>query len=485
MRILCLNPAPLGNISKDDLLVKEGRCMERSGAWSNLRMPITLAYISAILKQDGHEVRLLDNIAMKYLGRPVDIQKLIGSFEPDMLTLNTSIPSVLNEDLENARIAKGINKNIVTAMFGVAPTLIPDEILKTGTIDICMRKEPELTVKEICKAIRDKKSLKGVKGISFLHEGKIVHNGDPEELIDLDSLPFPDYESLPLDAYRTPVDKDRQVLIDASRGCPHQCIYCTGTKYYGHVFRHRDPKKVADEMEHVSRLGVKKVLFWADTFTLDNDFVYRLCDEITERGLEQKMSWIVNSRVNTVTPNLFKKMDEAGCFLIGFGVESGVQEILDYMNKGIKLQDSINAFRWIKETNILAASHAVFGLAPFETAKTVKQTIDFVYNKLGPNYANFHIAIPYPGTKLYEIYEKGGYIINRNFSLLESINANIRLPHLSEDDLIYWRNYAFYHFYFKKNFILQEIKKLRSVREAYNLITNGLWFLNGWVNAKK
>ena len=127
----------------------------------------------------------------------------------------------------------------------------------------------------------------------------------------------------------------------------------------------------------------------------------------------------------------------------------------------------------------------VFGLTPFETAKTVKQTIDFVYNKLEPNYANFHIATPYPGTKLYEIYDKGGYIINRNFSMLESINANIRLPHLSEDDLIYWRNYAFYHFYFRKKFILQEIKKLKSAREAYNLATNGIWFLNGWVNAKK
>ncbi|HJX01937.1 MAG TPA: radical SAM protein, partial [Candidatus Humimicrobiaceae bacterium] len=186
-----------------------------------------------------------------------------------------------------------------------------------------------------------------------------------------------------------------------------------------------------------------------------------------------------------VTPELLKKMDEAGCFLIGFGVESGVQEILDYVNKGIKLQDSVNAFRWIKDTNILSASHVVFGLTPFETAKTVKQTIDFVYNKLEPNYANFHIATPYPGTKLYEIYDKGGYIINRNFSMLESINANIRLPHLSEDDLIYWRNYAFYHFYFRKKFILQEIKKLKSAREAYNLATNGIWFLNGWVNAKK
>src|SRR4030042_3528624 len=181
MRILCLNPAPLGNINKDDLLVKEGRCMERSGAWSNLRMPITLAYISAILKHEGYEVRLIDNIAMKYLGRPVDMQKLIGSFEPAMLILNTSIPSIFNEDMENAKMAKGINKSIVTAMFGVAPTLIPDEILKPGLIDICMRKEPELTIKEICKAIRDKKSLKDVKGISFLREGRIVHNSDSDE----------------------------------------------------------------------------------------------------------------------------------------------------------------------------------------------------------------------------------------------------------------------------------------------------------------
>lgn len=458
--------------------------MERSGAWSNLRMPITLAYISNILKKEGHEVKLVDEIAMQYLEKGTDMHKLLNDFKPDFAILNTAIQTAFGEDMDNAQFIKDKFPNTVIAVFGVAPTLLSKQLVKNTPIDIAIRGEPEGIIAELARMIENRESLKGFKGITFEQDGNAVANPDNPEPVDLDKLPYPDYESLPLNAYRTPVDKSKQVLIEASRGCPHNCIYCTGTKYYGHNFRLRNPKNIVAEIEHVIDLGVEKVLFWADTFTLNKKFVFDLCDLMIERGINKKIKWIVNSRVDTVSLEMLKKMDEAGCMLIGFGVENGNQEILDYVKKGIKLQDSINAFKWIKKTKILSAAHVIFGLAPFETKETIMKTIRFV-NKLKPNYANFHIATPYPGTEFYRIYNEKGYLICKDYRYLESVTANISLPHLSNKELEYWRDRAFYGFFLRPRMVLQELKKLQSTKEFVNLVGNALWFFDGWISMRK
>jgi len=481
MRILCLNPGPIKEkVKRDDLLVKEGRCMERSGAWSNLRMPLTLAYCSNILKKEGHDVKLIDDIALQYLGKAIDMESLIQEFKPDISIINTAMQSAFGEDMDNAELIKSKCPNSKIIFIGVAPTLLSEPILKIGPVDIVIRGEPEGIIANLIKCIKNKDSLKKIKGISYIEKNNIIHNLDNTECVDLDKLPYPDYENLPLDAYKTPVEKQKQVLIEASRGCPHRCIYCTGTKYYGHKFRHRDPKHVVDEMEYVLKLGVTRVLFWADTFTLNKDFVFNLCDLIIERGLNKKMKWVCNSRVNTVSLEMLKKMDEAGCMLIGFGVENGNQEILDYVGKGIKLQDSMNAFKWIRQTKILSAAHVVFGLAPFENEQTIKKTIKFVHS-LKPNYANFHIATPYPGTEFYDIYNEKGYIICKDYRFLESANANISLPNLSPEDLEKWRDKAFYGFFLTPRMVFQELHKIKNLKELINLFTNAFWFFDGWV----
>ncbi len=483
MKILCLNPGPLNDVDPRELLVKEGRCMERSGAWSNLRMPISMAYISSILKIGGHEVVVLDDVAEYYLHKKTRLKFVLKDFLPDIAIINTSMPSILTEDMGAARIIKRENPEAIIIMIGVAPTLITNEILKEGIVDICIRNEPEMIVKDICERVASGRTWKKVAGISFRHGRRYVKNPDAP-LVDLDSLPMPDFESMPLDAYKTPIDRKRSVLIDVSRGCPYKCIYCTGTRFYGHNFRHRKPEAVLDEIEHVHGLGVRKILFWADTFTFNKKFVIELCNGMVDRGLERDMSWVVNSRVNTVDPEMLKSMDKAGCFLIAFGVESGVQEILNYMNKGITLEQTRKAFAWIKDTSIESASHIVFGLAPFETEETIKKTLEFV-KEIKPNYANFHVATPYPGTELYKKYDEKGYIINKDYTRLESPKANISLPYLSNEDLEYWRDKAFFDFYVTPRMAIQELKKIRTPREFVNLVSSGLWFLNGWVTIRK
>lgn len=455
--------------------------MERSGAWSNLRMPITLAYVSSVLKRDGHEVLLTDDIAMHYLKHPINMERVMESFQPELVVINTSMPTVFTEDMEAAKIIKKNDHNVLTVMIGVAPTLVPQPIVETGYVDIAVRCEPELIIRKICAS---KNNWRRTEGITFRYKGKVISNPDAIPLKDLDQLPMPDFDSLPLDAYRTPVDRARQVLIDVSRGCPHQCIYCTGTKFYGRRFRCRRPEKVVEEMEYVKKLGVKKVLFWADTFTYDHTFVRGLCSEIIEHGLEQEMSWVVNSRVDRAEPDIIKYMKEAGCFLIAFGVESGVQEILNYVKKGITLNQTRSAFKWMREAELPSAAHVVFGLAPFENERTIRKTLKFV-REIDPNYANFHVATPYPNTELYRRYKEGGYIINEDFSRLESNRANISLPELTDAQLEYWRDRAFREFYITPRMLVQELKHIRSSSELRNLVDNAFWFVKGWMRIRQ
>lgn len=457
--------------------------MERGGAWSNLRMPITLAYISSMLKREEHEVEIVDEVAMRYLNRPTDIGKMVERFEPEFVVINTSMPTVFSEDMDAARVIKrGTRANV--AMIGVAPTLVPERIIETGHVDMAVRDEPEITVRDIASALERGVSWEKLPGITFEKDGRVVSNPDATPLQDLDELPMPDFDSLPLDAYRTPIDKAKQVLIDVSRGCPHQCIYCTGTKFYGRKFRCRKPEKVVEEMEYVRKLGVRKVLFWADTFTYDHSFVRGLCNEILERGLEEEMSWVVNSRVDRADLGLFEAMREAGCFLVAFGVESGVQEILDYVKKGTTLDQTRKAFQWMKEAGLPSAAHVVFGLAPFENEKTIGKTLEFV-REIDPDYANFHVATPYPNTELYRRYKEAGYITNEDCSRLESSRANICLPGLSDEQLEYWRERAFREFYLRPKIILREIRNARSLGGAMNLAANAFWFMKGWARIKE
>jgi radical SAM superfamily enzyme YgiQ (UPF0313 family) len=443
-------------------------------------MPITLAYVSSILKLVGHEVLVIDDIAMQLLGNPTDLSKILDNFQPELAIINTAIPTVFKEDTDAARKIKDADPSTLTVMIGMAPTLLPEAVLKTGQIDIAVRREPELTIKRLCDAGEE---WRHVEGITFRDNGKVVSNPDAGLLKNLDELPMPDFISLPLDAYRTPVDRARQVIIDVSRGCPHGCIYCVGTKFYGKEFRCRSPQNVIEEMEYVRKLGVKKILFWADTFTFDRSFVNALCREILERGLEQEISWVANSRVDGVDPDTIDAMREAGCFLVAFGVESGVQEILDYVRKGITLKQTRDAFRWMREAGLPSAAHVVFGLAPFENGKTVRKTLDFV-KEIAPNYANFHVATPYPKTELYHRYREAGYITSEDFSEYESSRANITLPELSSGQLEYWRDRAFREFYVTPRMILQEISRVGSLAEVKNLFDDAYWFISGWMKVR-
>ncbi|MCW1296092.1 MAG: B12-binding domain-containing radical SAM protein [Candidatus Parvarchaeota archaeon] len=469
MRIYCINPP-----SESTRYVREGRCMQREESWANLWQPISLAYTTSILRNDGHEVILRDATAENWSFERM--KREIEEFRPDLAIINSSVPTCKNTDIKTARIIKEINKNCVTVMVGIPPTLpiIRDELIVDKSLDICIRNEFEFTTRNLANNL---KNYKKIKGITFKFRERIFNN-PKAPFIDLNRLPFAAIEDLPLDAYKLPFTKEKVCMIEQSRGCPFNCAFCVASIYYGKKIRYRNAQKVVDEMEHVYKnFGIRQFFFWADTFTLARKNVIEICDEIIKRKLN--VNWLANSRVDCVDRRLLEKMKRAGCWLIGFGVESCVQKILDNVGKKINLTQINRAINLCKEVGIKSATHIIFGL-PGETRDTIKETIDTL-KKIDPDYANFYIAIPYPGTRLYKEYKKLGYIRNYDWSKYEICEAVIDLPNLPGKEIKKLRKEAILKFYFRRCFFKRFIKEHKNLSVLMNSVCDVIKFLYGWM----
>jgi len=164
-------------------------------------------------------------------------------------------------------------------------------------------------------------------------------------------------------------------LVVPSRGCPHHCTYCTAPMYDGKRLRLRTPSRVVDEIEEIKKRGtVSDFVMWTDTFTLDKSFVLELCSELEGRKLG--VHWMCNSRVDSIDAEMARAMKAAGCTGVAFGVESGVQAILDNVRKGTTVEQGRTAFRVVSEAGIQTLAHFILGL-PGETPDTILQTIAY------------------------------------------------------------------------------------------------------------
>jgi radical SAM superfamily enzyme YgiQ (UPF0313 family) len=174
----------------------------------------------------------------------------------------------------------------------------------------------------------------------------------------------------------------------------------------GKKHRKRSPESVVNEIEWLlDTYRVEEINFLDETFTFDRERSFRLLNLLIARGLNRRMKWIAQTRVDRVDDDLFSMLRKAGCYKIEFGVESGNQKILDYIKKGIKLDKVERAVKLAKNAGLKVACSFIIG-HPFETRKTAQDTIDFIV-KLNPDIISIGIMVPHPGTRIYEMARKG------------------------------------------------------------------------------
>lgn len=467
MKILFLNPP-----TKDQCTyIREGRCMQLTSSWAAIWPPLTLIQMAAIVKQDGHEAAVFDSNVQE-----VEFDKVTDLVEGyDVLVLNTSFPTI-DTDLEVARMVKAKLPDVVILSFGVFYTLIRDESLpEDKSVDYALVGEPDMTLKELVQALAkggDPEEIRKIPGLLYYDKnGEKVFTGERELIDDLDSLPLPDRSLIHNERHVLPNNGQPFTLVNTSRGCPFPCTFCIVKAYYGQRVRRHSTKYMLDEIEHCQeKYGLKYFLLWEEAFTLDRNIVIEFCNGLKERGL--KVNWAVTTRADTVDTEILELMKETGCFLVGMGIESAHQHILDRAKKKEKIEDIVRGVKLARKVGLPVMGHFIFGL-PGETKETAEATIKFA-KKIGLTYLQSYCAVPYPGTEFGEEAAREGWVTTKEWSRYNFGGESIvTMPGLTPEDITYFRRKAFRKFYFRPGKILSEMRKLsnwRAFKQALNFL---------------
>lgn len=460
VKVLTINPPATDGID----VVREGRCMQRKGAWTSVWPPISLSLIAAVLERENFQVKLYDCIAQK-INWP-SLAEIIKKEKPFLLICNTATPSI-QSDLSLALLAKEIIPTIKTAFFGIHVSALSDECFTMQPeVDFIIRGEPEMTTKQLVCYLRDGSKIDEVDGISYKSNGKVKHNKDRKPIENLDELPYPSWHLVDIGCYPMPLSGEPFLMVATSRGCPHKCIFCAAKEYYGASLRLRNPKSVADEMVWaLDNFGVDQFLFWSESFTLSKKFVKGVCDEIIATG--KRFRWVCNSRTDSVNRELLSLMKEAGCWMIGYGIESGNQEILEMVGKSTTVKQAENAVTWAKEVGLEVTGHLIVGL-PGEDEKTINETIQFA-KQLKLDYAQFYCAVPFPGSRLYSIAKNNGWINTNDWRMFEQNYSVLDTEKISASKIMELRRKAYKNFYIRPKILFQSLKKVPSIKKLVNL----------------
>ena len=282
--------------------------------------------------------------------------------------------------------------------------------------------------------------LANVKGLVWRRGGSVTANPDRPFIRDLDGLPLPRHDLLPLERYRAPLVSGPYAFVVTSRGCPAGCRFCIKHVSYGNSVRFRSPESVLEEIEQLLGLGVRAINMYADLFTVNRDHVAGICEGILARGL--KLRWTCNSRVDFVDEALLGLMARSGCWMIAWGLESGDDGMLKRMNKGITTAGARRALGWARQAVIMNWGYFIIGL-PGETEGTIRRTIDFAKG-LPLDLVLFHIAAPHPGTPFYfEVIENGWFRAGARWEEVDMDRSTVLdYPQMRAEELERWASRA-------------------------------------------
>jgi anaerobic magnesium-protoporphyrin IX monomethyl ester cyclase len=389
--------------------VRCGRWQGVASRGGTLYYPIWLAYATGVLEKEGYKVRLVDAPAWKW-----DLEKVVQDakeFNPDLVIVDSNFSSLKN-DCDIAKLLKD-ETGAVSVLVGPPVSQFSEKILNYG-VDIAARFEYDFIVRDIAEAIENNLPLDNIRGISYKKEEKIIHNPDrdfisSEELNEIAFVSTIYKKHLNLNDYFLGHTLNPMVQIFTGRGCPNRCTFCSWPEnLMGRKHRVRSVNNVVNEFEYiVSELPeVNEIFIEDDTFTIGNRRIREICSEIKSRGLD--ITWSCNARANLDSESM-KLMKDAGCRLLDVGYESGSNEILKNIKKGITIEDSRKFTKDAKKAGLMILADVIIGM-PGETKETAKQTIEFV-KEVAPNFVQFSVATPMPGTEFYSWVKENGFLL--------------------------------------------------------------------------
>jgi radical SAM superfamily enzyme YgiQ (UPF0313 family) len=344
-------------------------------------------------------------------------------------------------------------------------------------VDVVVRGEGEEAFAPLLPAVQNGSGFDDVPSIAFRSNGEVRMTAMADLVGELDTLPFPARDAFDSQKYTYPDTLHaRATPIITSRGCPGRCTFCMAQQTFTRRFRARSALNVVDEIEELSRQGVREVHIWDDNFVTNRKRVREIVDEIERRKIRLAFAFPNGLRADFIdveTVHLLKRM---GTYSVALGVESGSQAVLDQCRKGMRLERIEYAVSCIRDAGLELWAFFLLGLIG-ETPETIAQTIAFA-RRIDPDVAKFHILKPYPGTAVYERLRAEGRILTYDYRHYGIHTPPVHdLPGLSAEDLLYWQKKAYRDFYLRPSQIIRQLLRMRSRHRVVSNLKAGIGLL--------
>lgn len=478
MNILVLNPPFVKHFSRE----QRSAYAPRGGT---LYFPLWLAWAAGMLERAGHTVKLVDCPAADIdLAGTLEIAR---ELEPRMVIAATSAPSLAADINTLNALKEQQGGDVYTMLVGPHPTSIPELVLKAGgaDLDAVAIGEYDYTVVEVADWLAGGgglDELERIQGLGFLRDGGFVRTEARPLIPDLDELPMLSEvywkQGLNIKHYRYNPCRWPHVMTRASRGCPHRCTFCLFPHTFsGRRVRYRSLEKVLDEMEFIQEHWpkAKEIMFEDDTFTISNKRMHAFAEGYRKRGL--KIKWSTNARAD-VDYEVLKDLKNAGLRMLCVGFESGSQQMLDAMRKGITVERMRRFAADCKRTGVLFNAAFIIG-TPGETVETIEASYRFAREL--PLYTVQWLPLSlYPGTAAFKQLIGEGRITSADMHELTSAEAgdmvsNAAGGNLTPQEIDYYCDKGFRMIYLSPRFLLGKFFRALVHWDEWSLI-----FPVGW-----
>jgi radical SAM superfamily enzyme YgiQ (UPF0313 family) len=421
-------------------------------------LPLSLLYLAAYARQAGHEVRVLDLDVLG--GRLSHLDDAWRTFAPQLVGLSAYTTNVARA----AAIAEWVKQrdaSLPTVLGGFHASALPEQtLIEFPALDYVVAGEGEQTLAELAAALQAGQPAATTPGVYSRRDGQVVAGPVRPLIEDLDTIPWPARELLPVrryvpdpgNFYRLPSSS-----ILYSRGCPLCCAFCSKAVFHDTV-RYRRPEQVVEEMRACGRdFAVRDFRFVDEGPTIHRKRMRALCEAILGGGLD--VTWHCYSRVDTVNEDDLRLMQRAGCYHVTYGIESGSPRTLERIDKRLDLDAARRIIATTRRLGLECKANFIIGF-PWETHEDIDQTLRFVYDS-SPDLATINVFKPLPGSRLYEELRQASklrhtkwedYFATSEFLLFESNFTDAEMKKILKRAIL--------KFHLRPRFIAQRLRRL-------------------------
>jgi radical SAM superfamily enzyme YgiQ (UPF0313 family) len=414
--------------------------------------PLGLAYLASTARMQGDEVKIIDSLALDYTFG--DIKREIKKFNPDFVGI-TAATSMIPDAYSVAAIAKQYNNAIKVAIGGSHVTYVPELTLRESpNIDYVIIGEGEVIFSNLLRYLKGKIGIREVKGLAYRNGNEIRINSSESLIKEVDSIPLPSLDLLPMERYTA--DGTKFGTIMTSRGCPYNCIFCSSSLQFGKIWRGHSAERVLMELKRmIEDYNIHEIEFLDDTFTLNIKRAIEISQMIKKERMD--IRWSASARVNLFNEEVANAMRVGGAHTVYFGIESGNQKTLDFIEKGTRVEQSIVAVEKGNRAGLNTMGSFIIGF-PYDTEEEVKSTISFA-KKVKVKIAQFTIATPYPGTKLWNLARSKNLIRTMDWRKYTTLSPVMRLMNFTDESILKWLGRAYLNFYLRPAYLLNDLIK--------------------------